>query len=132
MSLVGVDRTTPGADLPARVGRSYRRRSVEWDGARGRLPGSYTPGTIDFPPRALVRVRPPHGLTSANMYESDDDGRTADDYPTESSPSTGTFETAEVMDAPDAHTASEYHEPPAHLEVIETMLRDSSTLEVAL
>jgi len=42
-----------------------------------------------------------------------DDGRTADDYPREPSPSTGTFETAEVMNAPDAHTASEYHEPPS-------------------
>jgi len=67
------------------------------------------------------------------MYDTDaDDGRTADDYPLEASPSTDTDAVAEVMHAEDAHTASEYHEPPAHLEVIETMLQDSSTLEVAL
>jgi hypothetical protein len=66
------------------------------------------------------------------MYESDnDDGRTADDYPTESSPSTDTYAVAELNHAPEAHKMSEYHEPPADLEVI-TMLRDSSTLEVAL
>lgn len=67
------------------------------------------------------------------MYESDaDDGRTADDYPIESSPSTDTYAVAELNHAPEAHKMSEYHEPPEHLENIETMLRDSSTLEVAL
>jgi hypothetical protein len=55
-----------------------------------------------------------------------------DNYPLEPSPSTDTFATAEVNHAPDAHTVSEYHEPPADLEEFDTMLRDSFTLEVAL
>lgn len=83
--------------------------------------------------RALAPVSPANGPQSAQMYESDaDDGRTADDYPIESSPSTDTYAVAELNHAPEAHKMSEYHEPPADLEVIETMLRDSSRLEVAL
>lgn len=69
------------------------------------------------------------------MYDTDaDDGRTADDYPLESSPSTDTFATIELNHAEDGHTVSEYHEPPADLEDSTTtiMFRDSSTLEVAL
>lgn len=57
-----------------------------------------------------------------------DDGRTADDHPLEQSPSTDTWGVAEVNHAEDAHTVSEYHEPP------EKMLSDTSipTPEVAL
>lgn len=63
---------------------------------------------------------------------TNDDGRTADDYPLEASPSTDTYAVAELNHAPEAHKVSEYHEPPVDLEVIDAMLQDSSTLEVAL
>jgi hypothetical protein len=69
------------------------------------------------------------------MYDTDaDDGRTADDYPPESSPSTDTFAVAELNHAPDAHTASEYHEPPpSRRRSPDTMVRHrSTTAEVVL
>jgi hypothetical protein len=62
-----------------------------------------------------------------------DDGRTADDYPLEHSPSTDTFAVAELNHAPDAHTASEYHEPPSRRRSPQTMVRHrSTTAEVVL
>ena len=64
-----------------------------------------------------------------------DDARTDPDrYPLESSPSTDTFATAEVMGAEDAHTVSEYEDPEeSDPPTCETMLRETpSTLEVAL
>jgi len=68
------------------------------------------------------------------MFDTDaDDGRTADDYPIESSPSTDTFAVAELNQAPDAHTASEYHEPPSRGPSPDTMVRHrSTTAEVVL
>ena len=88
-----------GAAVNWNLARPYRRRKVMWDGARGRLPGRCTSGILDLLLLALVRVRPPHGPTSALMYDTDaDDGRTADDYPLEASPSTGWRETVEIME----------------------------------
>lgn len=76
-------------------------------------------------------------ITDAN------DGRTADDYPFEASPSTDTYAGAELNHAPDAHQADEYHRPPADRDldaldtgvsrtVIRPATRDAGRREVAL
>lgn len=52
---------------------------------------------------------------------TDDDRPDPDDYPLESSPSTGSGPTAVLNHAVGAHAVSEYHEPP------ERMTRETST-----
>ncbi|KAB7512440.1 hypothetical protein DM867_13090 [Halosegnis rubeus] len=74
-----------------------------------------------------------------NTRHTDDDGRIADDYTREHSPSCGYAEIPERMDCPNAHTVdtaeldAEADDDPEVLEVSYTMSRQTTTtLEVAL